>query len=255
MSSSTLVALEERYMTLFKEAQGGNPLRSPSIGGTSTTGYLGGLQDAIDKERFSLGLPLRFHTEAEMPFLIAGAGEQRALDPYELEDELAELETNYKNAPDPPVQANLQIQIDRKLLELGRSTRYYTKAELDGILGTDNKWPSVPRAPLSDLARLFSAPPALRGPPALLAAASGLQVATGLTSGLGPVRAAAAPPAEPQTVKVNGRTTLTLDAVIQRLSMLRSRLSGSTPVWSTQMGSISSLRSIGEWEGGVVLDG
>ncbi len=253
MSSTTLTEMEERYMTLYTEAQGGNPLRSPSVGATSTTAYLGDLEYAIDKERYKLGLPLRFHTESMFS--------QQAFDPYELEYDLAQLEKElavlekaFSGRPIAsdflPVKANLQIQIDQKLTELGRPTRYYLAWELEKILGSDNTWPTEPREPLSDSARLFSAPPAIRTPPRvqLLAAASGDQVATGLTSGLGLVP-------KPDTVEINGSTTLTLDTLIRKLSAFRSRLGGDAPVWHVEFGGVTEICKVEEWEGGVCIDG
>lgn len=48
--------VEERYSQAYTEAQGGCSLRSPSTGGTSTTWYLGAMQDDIDHIRKQLGL-------------------------------------------------------------------------------------------------------------------------------------------------------------------------------------------------------
>lgn len=47
---------EERYDQAYREAQGGCFLRSPSTGSTSTTWYLGAMQDDIDQIRKELGL-------------------------------------------------------------------------------------------------------------------------------------------------------------------------------------------------------
>jgi hypothetical protein len=47
---------EERYNLAYTEAQGGCSLRSPSTGSTSTTWYLGAMQDDIDAIRKELGL-------------------------------------------------------------------------------------------------------------------------------------------------------------------------------------------------------
>jgi hypothetical protein len=163
---------------------------------------------------------------------------QIALDPYELEYELAELEKLYAQVPNTAeslaVKANLQIQMDQKLTELGRPTRYYAKSELRAILDSDGSWPTIPRdsypeAELEARAALFSAPPAIRGLPRilpLLAAASGDQVATGLTSGLGVFRSL-----PPKKCTVGGCETYTIDGLIERLRELRSELGGSVPVW------------------------
>ncbi len=220
--------MEERYMALYTEAQGGNPLRSPSVGSTSTTAYLGDLEYAIDKERYKLGLPLRFHTESMFS--------QQAFDPYELEDdlaqlekELADLEKAFSKRPITseflPVKANLQIQIDQKLTELGRPTRYYLARELEKILGSDNTWPTEPREPLS-------APSTMRTPPKL-----------------------ARPLPQSDTVEVKGSTTLTLDALIRKLSTLRDELGGNAPVWRIEAGGISEISMVEKWEGGVCIDG
>jgi hypothetical protein len=159
---------------------------------------------------------------------------QIALDPYELEYELAELEKLYAQVPNTAeslaVKANLQVQMDQKLMELGRPTRYYAKSELRTILDSDSSWPTIPRdsypeAELEARAVLFSAPPAIRCPP-LLAAASGDQVATGLTSGLGPVFHLA-----PKKTTIGGCETYTIDGLIDRLTALRRELGGSAPVW------------------------
>jgi hypothetical protein len=233
MSSTTLAEMEERYMTLFKKAQGGNPLRSPSVGATSTTAYLGDLEYAIDKQRYSLGLPLRFHSESMFS--------QQAFDPYELEEELAELETKCKAATAPALKANLQIQMDKKLVELGRATRYYMPWELEQITRSDNVWPTEPRELLSDRARLFSAPPAIRAPP------------KAVPEVIRPVPLLASP--KPETVEVKGGTTLTLDALIYKLSVLRSRLGGTAPVWHVEFGGVTAIDTVEEWEGGVCIDG
>jgi len=236
--------MEERYMTLYTEAQGGNPLRSPSVGATSTTAYLGDLEYAIDKERYKLGLPLRFHTESMFS--------QQAFDPYELEYDLAQLEKELAHlekafsgrpiTPDfLPVKANLQIQIDQKLTDLGRPTRYYLAWELEKILGSDNTWPTEPREPLTDSARLFSAPPAIRAPP------------KAVPEVIRPVPLLASP--KPETVEVKGGTTLTLDALIYKLSVLRSRLGGTAPVWHVEFGGVTAIDTVEEWEGGVCIDG
>jgi len=170
---------------------------------------------------------------------------QIALDPYEmeydlaqLEKELADLEKAFSQRPITseflPVKANLQIQIDQKLSELGRPTRYYAKSELRAILDSDESWPTVPRdsypgAELEARASLYSAPHVIRSPPKivpLLAAASGYQVASGLTSGLGSVAYRV-----PKKVTVGGCETLTIDGMIQRLQELRLSQGGDAPVW------------------------
>jgi hypothetical protein len=170
---------------------------------------------------------------------------QIALDPYELEYDLAQLEKELADVEKMfserpitsdflPVKANLQIQIDQKLTELGRPTRYYAKSELRAILESDDSWPTIPRdsypeAELEARASLYSAPPAIRAPPKivpLLAAASGYQVASGLTSGLGPVAYRV-----PKKTTIGGCETLTIDGMIQRLQELRVTQGGDAPVW------------------------
>jgi hypothetical protein len=141
---------------------------------------------------------------------------QIALDPYELEYELAELEKELslleKICAERPsrteflsVKANVQIQIDQKLTELGRPTRYYAKSELKNILNSDKPWPTIPRdsypeAELEARAALYSAPSAIREP-------------------------------SPKKIIIGGCETYTLDGLIQRLQDLRAELGGSAPVW------------------------
>jgi hypothetical protein len=134
---------------------------------------------------------------------------QIALDPYELEYELAELEKLYAQVPNTAeslsVKANLQIQMDQKLTELGRPTRYYAKSELSTILNSDKSWPTIPRDsyPEDELearAALYSAPPAIRAPC-------------------------------PKKMIIGGCETYTLDGLIQRLQDLRAEFGGSVPVW------------------------
>lgn len=56
-----LQELEERYDAAWR-SEGGDSLRSPSTGATSTTHYLGAMQEEIDERRQSLGLETRFFT-------------------------------------------------------------------------------------------------------------------------------------------------------------------------------------------------
>ena len=69
-----LTRLEDRYDELWARA-GGGTLRSPSTGATSTTYYLGEMQQEIDARRQDLGLPNRFRVEQapETPSLTRAA--------------------------------------------------------------------------------------------------------------------------------------------------------------------------------------
>lgn len=58
---------QERYDQVYTEAQGGCSLRSPSTGMTSTTGFLGAMQDEIDQMRKQLGLKPIYAYDVEAP--------------------------------------------------------------------------------------------------------------------------------------------------------------------------------------------
>lgn len=56
-----LQELEERYEEAWR-SEGGGTLRSPSTGATSTTHYLGAMQEEIDERRQALGIEPHFFT-------------------------------------------------------------------------------------------------------------------------------------------------------------------------------------------------
>jgi hypothetical protein len=58
----------------------------------------------------------------------------------------------------------------------------------------------------------------------------------------------------PETVTVEGRTTITLDALIRQLEALRETLGGDAPVWHVEFGGITETGGAEEWEGGVVIE-
>jgi hypothetical protein len=158
---------------------------------------------------------------------------------------LSKLEASYKAAKSPSVQADLQVQIDKKLTELGKTTRFYTPSELESILASSAAWPTEPRETLAERARIASLPP----PPAPVVSVPR------------PTPAPAAPKprvvlrgADPDFVEVDGRGTLTLDALIRELSALRDRLGGDAPAWHVEFGGVTGIYSITEWEGGACIE-
>jgi hypothetical protein len=58
----------------------------------------------------------------------------------------------------------------------------------------------------------------------------------------------------PETVTVDGRTTITLDALIKQLEALRETLGGDAPVWHVEFGGITETQGAEEWEGGVAIE-
>lgn len=54
-------------------------------------------------------------------------------------------------------------------------------------------------------------------------------------------------------IKARGRTTMTLDSVIEALQSLRKKLGGDVPVWHIESGGIEGTTCAEEWEGDVVI--
>lgn len=193
-----------------------------------------------------------------------------------------------------------ELLIDSERQEQGLSLRFHTAEQLRIILGTDDDGHDghtsalerhyLPSSAAETLRFRFANPSEmsmdpdsdeLNVVPCLLRAASGDQVATGLTSGLGPAPAAESPwatrrPAMPQppkvallppyeveeesdeeqeeTVTVGRRTTITLGAFIKQLQELEKTLGYNAPVWHVEMGGITATRGAEEWEDGVAIE-
>ncbi len=57
-----------------------------------------------------------------------------------------------------------------------------------------------------------------------------------------------------ETVTVEGRTTITLGALIKQLQELQETLGKNAPVWHVEFGGITGTGGAEEWEGGVVIE-
>lgn len=57
-----------------------------------------------------------------------------------------------------------------------------------------------------------------------------------------------------ETVKANGRTTITLGALIQQLQELQKTLGKNAPVWHVEFGGITQTNGAEEWQGGAVIE-
>ena len=161
-------------------------------------------------------------------------------------EELKELETSYQEyyaralvspfyeGPDfwpeaRAVFASLQQRIDALRLELGLPILWFTEDEIRDMNKGITGLPDEPRNPY----KLPTQPEEEEGEEEEEEEEEDEEV--------------------PQTVTMRGRTTITLDTLIEQLMTLRHSVGGDAPVWHTEFGGITETRGAEEWKGGVVI--
>lgn len=204
MSRPTLAEMEIAYERKILRAKENWPPSSLTITELREQEFL------IDSERSQLGLPLRFHTAEQLAIL---------------------LEPDYENQTDEGAYYARCSLLERHYMPTSAAEtlryRFTNPGEMsmdphsDELNVIESLWGSR-RPAMRDLPEVLPMP--------LLAAASGDQVASGPTSGLGPVPAHAVR-APVMKVTVGGCETLTIDGLIAALRDLRALQGGDAPVW------------------------